>query len=59
MNSRQKFGLALLPIAVAIYMVGWMGWAANDVVFYGVIGLLLAVKIAMIVFKLRHESSHD
>lgn len=58
MNSRQKFGLALLPVAIAIYMVGRMGWAANDMVFYGAIGLLLAIKIAMIAFKLRHESSH-
>ena len=59
MNSRQKFALAVLPVAVAIYIVGWMGWAANDLIFYGAIGLLLAIKIAMIAFKLRHEPSHD
>lgn len=59
MNSRQKFGLALLPVAIAIYMIGWMGWAANDMVFYGGIGLLVAIKIAMIAFKVRHETSHD
>ena len=56
MNSRQKFALALLPVAFAIYMVGRMGWAANQAVFYGAIGLLLAIKIAMITFKLRHGS---
>lgn len=59
MNSRQKFGLTLLPVAIAIYLAGRMGWAANDMVFYGTIGLLLAIKFAMIAFKLRHESSHD
>lgn len=59
MNSRQKFGLAVLPVAIVIYMVGWMGWATNDLVFYGVIGLFIAIKIAMIAFKLRHESIHD
>ncbi len=59
MTSRQKFGLALLPVAAAIYMVGWMGWAANTIVFYGAIGVLLLVKFAMIIFKLRQESGHD
>jgi hypothetical protein len=59
MNSRQKIGLALLPVAIAIYMVGRMGWAANDMVFYAMIGLLLIIKIAMISFKIRHESGHD
>lgn len=59
MNSRQKFGLALLPVAIAIYMVGWMGWAANDMIFYGMVGLLLIIKIAMISFKIHQESGHD
>jgi len=54
-TKRQKYALLLLPVPVLLFLLSYTGWAANDYVFYGALGLLFAGKIALLAIRLRYD----
>jgi hypothetical protein len=59
MKPNQKVALAFLPLAAFFLVVSYTDWAANDFVFYGMIGIFLIAQMVFLAVLFRKRENNE